>query len=185
MKTLFVTLIAFAALLFVSCQENSVTDPLTTESVNKINPSTPNPVKFGLIKLEGLMNDPHHVGNSFYTIQGQIEYEHRMRIPLPMLPVREYYVSLRLSTSAEIKYFCSLNPGFAEGQSAGYITEISEEYIPLNGHFMALLEKSFTIEGRKDGMTLKCKFLIRSNGIELSAMWLALENQSVTATVNQ
>ena len=184
MKTLFVTLLAFTALLFVRCQENSVTDPLTTETVNKSNDS--NPVKHGTIKLERMLSDPRHVGNSYYFIKGQIDYEHIMNAPWPMLPVNKYYVSLKLSTNANISYFCSLCPVTSEPQTAGMISaEMSDEYIPLNEHFMAFLEKSFSIQGREDGMLLKCRFHIRADGIELSAMWLALEKQSVTATVNQ
>jgi hypothetical protein len=182
MKTIIVTLIVFTALIFFGCQENMLTEPISSEDFSKVNNS--NSVINGLIKLERLMNDPHHVGNSFYSVRGQIEYEHRMLVPLPMLPVSRYYVSLKLSTNAEIRYFCSLNQGFAEEQPAGYLTEISEEYIPLNERFMGLLEKSFTIEGREDGMMLKCRFFVTSRGIELSAVWLALENQSVTATLN-
>jgi hypothetical protein len=37
-----------------------------------------------------------------------------------------------------------------------------------------LLEKSFPIQGREDGMVLKCNFQVTAIGIRLDEMWLEL-----------
>ena len=47
---------------------------------------------------------------------------------------------------------------------------------------MSLLEKTFTIQGRDDGMVLKVRFSVSNDRIELNAMWLALPNANAVAT---
>ena len=64
----------------------------------------------------------------------------------------------------------------------GFITEESEENVSLTGHFITTLEKSFVIQGREDGMVLKCRFFVTTGGMELNAMWLALPDQNAIAT---
>ena len=183
MKKLFISLIAFTLMLFFGCQESSITDPVMTNTNDKV--KADDVYKHDFIQLNATLNDPHLVGNSYYIINGQIEYEHRMFGPIPTLPPNKFYVSLSLSVNADLRYFCSLCTLPVEDELAGFISENSEEYIPLNEHFIALLEKSFVIQGSEDGMVLKCRFLVTYDGIQLSAMWLALQNQGVTATVNQ
>lgn len=183
MKKLFISLITFTVLLFFGCQESSVTDPVTSSTNNKVKSS--DVFKHDFIKLNATLTDPHPIGNSYYIINGQIEYEHRMFGPIPTRPPHKFYVSLSLSINADLKYFCSVCPLPVEDELAGFISENSEEYVSLNEHFMALLEKTFVIQGSEDGMVLKCRFLVTYDGIQLSAMWLALQNQSVPATVNQ
>jgi hypothetical protein len=169
--------------MFFGCQENSITDPETTSTRDKV--KTDEVYKHDFIQLQATLIDPKPVGNSYYIINGQIEYEHRMFGPIPSLPPNRFYVSLSLSINADLRYFCSVCPLPVQDELAGFISENIEEYVPLNEHFIALLEKTFIIQGSEDGMVLKCRFLVTYNGIQLSAMWLALQNKSVTATVNQ
>lgn len=183
MKKLFVSLITLTVLISFGCQESSVTDPITNNTNNKV--KTDEVYKHDFIQLNATLTDPHPVGNSYYVITGQIEYEHRIFGPTPTLPPNRFYVSLSLSINADLKYFCSVYPLQVEDELAGFISENTEEYIPLNERFRALLEKSFVIQGSEDDMVLKCRFLVTYDGIQLSAMWLALQNKSVTATVNQ
>ena len=75
MKNLFVSLVAASVLFVIGCQENSITDPLANEPVNKVQSDIPDPYISGIIPLQGVLSDPHHIGNSFYRISGQIEYE--------------------------------------------------------------------------------------------------------------
>ena len=171
MKNLFISLVAVSVLLVIGCQENSITDPLTTEAVNK-NQNT-DTYQHGFISLEGLLNDPYPIGNSFYIISGQIEYEHRL--------VSQNYVSLHLLTNANLQYLCTVcSPSEADVHGV-FISNDSEDYLFIAGNF-TVLEKSFTIQGREDGMNLKCRFLVTSSGIELNAMWLALQGDNVVAT---
>ncbi len=47
-----------------------------------------------------------------------------------------------------------------------------------------MIEKSFHIEGRTDGMMLKCSFIVTTGSIKLNAMWLALPDSAPVATHN-
>jgi hypothetical protein len=181
MKTLFVTLVTLAVLFAMGCQENSINDPLSTESANK----TQNYNKHGLIDLQRLLIDPYPVGNSFYRISGQIEYNFTLVSSDPLQPSAGQTLLVQFSINADMQYFCSVCPPSEEDVLDGFIESGAEEYLNVNEHFLAQFDKTFTIQGREDGMVLKCRFFVNTAGMELSAMWLAFENNSTTATVNQ
>ena len=171
MKNLFISLVAVSVLLVIGCQENSITDPVSNKSVNK--DQSPDPYQHGFITLEGALSDPYPIGNSFYIISGQIEFEHRL--------VSQNYVSLHLLTNANLQYLCTVCSPSEDDVHGEFISTDSEDYLFIAGSF-TVLEKSFTIQGREDGMNLKCRFLVTSGGIELNAMWLALPDNNVVAT---
>jgi hypothetical protein len=164
----------------MGCQENSVTDPLSTESSNKVQNS--DTYTHDIIVLRQLLNDPYPIGNSHYMISGQIEYEHRLVSANLMKPAPKQYVSLSLSIDADLKYFSTVSIHSAEDELAGFITEESEEYLSVAGNSVTQLETSFVIQGREDGMVLKCRFFVTTGGMELSAMWLALPDENAVAT---
>ena len=180
MKKLIFSTTIFLILFTVGCQENSITDPVSTESINK--DQNPDAYLHDFISLEGTLNDPYPIGNSHYIISGQIEYELRTVYVDPMLPTAKRYASLNLTTNAEFRYLCTVCLPSETDQLAELISDVSEEFVPLGGNFVSLLEKSFAIQGREDGMTLKCRFLVTPGGMELSAMWLALIDNDVVAT---
>jgi hypothetical protein len=182
MKNLFISLVTAAVLFVIGCQENSITDPLATEPVDKVQAGTPDTYLHGFISLEGALKDPYPIGNSFYLINGQIEYEQRTVYADPMLSTSQRHASLYFTTDAEFRYLCTVCPPSAEDDLAGFISDVSEEFVPIGGNYVSLLEKTYTIQGRDDGMTLKVRFLVTSGGVELSAMWLALSNENAVAT---
>lgn len=184
MKTLFVCLVAFLFAFIIGCQENSITDPLTTEPIEKVQPGTSDTYRHGFISLESVLSDPYPVGNSFYRISGQIEFDQRIVYVDPMLPASQRYLSLHLETNADLQYFCTVCSPSELDELAGFIADVSEEFIPIGGNYVSLLEKTFTIQGREDGMVLKARFSVSNNRIELNAMWLALPNVEFEATEN-
>ena len=181
MKKLLFSLVV-AVLFVIGCQENSITDPVSSETVNKEQVGTSDTYLHDLISLGGALNDPYPIGNSFYLIYGQIEYELRTVYIDPMLPTAQRYASLYFTTNADLQYFCTVCSPSPEDELTGFIADVSEDYVPLGGNFVSLLEKTFTIQGREDGMVLKCRFLVTIGGMELSAMWLALQGDNVVAT---
>jgi len=162
-------LVAAAVFFFVGCQENSITDPIATEAVDKDQAGTGDTYFHGIILLEGALNDPYPVGNSFYRISGQIEYKQKSVHESPMLIITQRYASLHFSINAELQYVCTVCTPSEEYSIADFISAVS------------LLEKTYTIRGRDDGMTLKVRFLVTANGTELGAMWLALPSQILEA----
>jgi hypothetical protein len=182
MKKFFITLITLVVLFVIGCQENSVTDPIPNEAANKN--QNFNTYHYGIIHLQQVLNDPYPIGNSYYIITGQIEYKHRLVFLNPIQSTTGSNVSLHLSIDAGLQYFCSVCSSPSVEALAGFISSESEENLLITGSFL-LLQKSFVIQGPEDGMVLTCRFLVTTSGMELSAMWLAFQNNSVTATVNK
>ena len=182
MKNLIISLFT-ASVLFVSgCQENSITDPTENQSVDKVKSESPGTYFHGVIPLESVLDDPYPIGNSFYRISGQIEYDIRMIYGDPILNVGKRYLSVNLEANADLQYVCTVCQPSVNDELYGSISEVSEAYVPLGGNTVSLLEKTFTIQGRDDGMVLKVRFSVSNDRIELNAMWLALPNANAVAT---
>ncbi|MGB5530688.1 MAG: hypothetical protein WBQ32_12035, partial [Ignavibacteriaceae bacterium] len=174
MKKIFVTLVTFAVFFTTGCQENLINDPVESDSASK----TQNSVKHGVIEFQKLLTDPYPIGNSYYLISGGIEYQQSITSTSSQQPSARKYVSVQLSINADLKYFCSVCSPSEEDVLAGYLQETStEEYLLIDSHYLVQFDKTFVIQGRDDGMVLKCKFNANINGIELSAMWLVLDNK--------
>jgi len=182
MKNLFVSLVAAFVLIVTGCQENSITDPVPNQPVDKIRTGTTDTYFTGIIPLEGVLSDPHHVVNSFYRISGQIEYDYRIIYMDPIPPAAQRYASLYFEANADFQYVCTVCPYSEQDNLAGFIADVSEDYVALGGNTVSLLEKTFAIQGREDKMVLKARFLVTNDRVELSAMWLALPNANTVAT---
>lgn len=182
MKNLIISLAAASVLFVIGCQENSITDPIANDSSNKVQAATPDTYFHGVIPLEGVLCDPYPIGNSFYRITGQVEYDFRILYMDPIPPAPQRYASLYFETNADLRYFCTVCSPSELDELSGFIAEVSEDFVPLGGNFASLLEKTFTIQGREDGMVLKVRFAVTNDRIELSAMWLALPNANSLAT---
>jgi len=72
--------------------------------------------------------------------------------------------------------FCTVCEPQTSDLSAGTISNESNDEISISiwEDEIFLLEKSFLIQGREDGMVLICKFFVTANGIELDETWLVL-----------
>ena len=178
MKKLFLTLVTFSILFVVGCQENSITDPITVEPTNKVQPD---PSHQGTITLERMLTDPYPVMNSYFILNGEVEYEHSLVYLDPIPPNPQYVVSLNLSVTADLTYFCTVCSPTNEDTLAGTISYESNDEIFLSvwEDEIFLLEKSFPIQGREDGMVIVCKFFVTANGIELDEMWLELPDTNL------
>jgi hypothetical protein len=177
MKNLILTLVAFSVLLLMSCQENSITDPIQNTELQKTDAPS---VTTGTILLEGMLQDPHPVMNSYYFINGEIQYEHTLQYLDPIPPNPQYTVSLNLSVAANLTYFCTVcTPEFDE-VSAGTVSDETSDNFYVSEEGIYLLEKTFVIQGRDDGMALVCRFMITTDGVGLNAMWLELSNDITT-----
>ncbi len=90
MKNLLLTLVSFSVLLLIGCQENSIVDSISTKSLNRS--QTPdNNINTGTIKLGGLLVLPGGF-QSYYTIEGQIDYTHELVLLDPIPPAPQYYI---------------------------------------------------------------------------------------------
>ncbi|OGU64265.1 MAG: hypothetical protein A2W30_02350 [Ignavibacteria bacterium RBG_16_36_9] len=165
MKNLLLTLSVFSVLLLIGCQENSITDPILTESVQKVQTTGENLIS-GSIPLEGLLVI-HGGFQTYYSISGQIDYTHELVLLDPAPPAPQYYIDLNLSVIATLT---------DEGHNAFRISSQSEDNIYVSEDGIYILEKSFPVLGRNDGMVLVCRFLVTTDGIGLNSMWLDFTN---------
>ncbi|MCU0332483.1 MAG: hypothetical protein MUE64_05555 [Ignavibacteriaceae bacterium] len=182
MKTLILTLVTLSLAFLTGCQENSITDPVVKDIVIKDQASEPDKYFQGTISLDGLLADPHPVMNTFYRITGQVEYSFSVYIADPIPPVPQRYISVHCNTNADLVYVCTVCSPSVEDQLAGFIAEAWEEYRPLGENNTTTIDKTFSIQGREDGMVLKTRFLVTEDKIELNAMWLALPGANPIAT---
>lgn len=168
MKKLLISLVVFSVLFAIGCQENSITDPISIESINK-NQTTGETVIRGSIPLDGILVLPG-LANNYFSIEGRINYTHELVLVDPIPPAPQYYININLSVSAV------LTNVFQSGHNTWTISSESQDvvYVPRFGFY--LLEKSFPVLGRNDGMVLVCRFLVTINGVSLDAKWLAFSD---------
>ena len=165
-KLMFSTIIILI-LFAVGCQENSITDPIQDVELQKNEDPL---VHQGTIRLEGILVDPSVPFNNYLTISGAVNFVHTFVHTVvyqkSILPVSETYVLLNLSILAKIR-----DPNSLEDITWN-VTGNSEDIIYVSEDGIYLLEKSFPIQGREDGMVLVCRFLVTTDGIGLNEMWL-------------
>jgi hypothetical protein len=177
MKNLLLTLVTFSVLLLIGCQENSITNPIQDTELQK----TGNPLAHtGTIDIEGMLQDPHPVMNSYYIIDGKIQYNHSLKFLNPSLSNPQYLINLNLTVSVNFTYLCTVSEPQSDEVSAGTIFIETNDNFYVSEEGIYLLEKTFSIQGRDDGMVLKCRFLVTTDGIGLNAMWLELNDSSHT-----
>ena len=164
MKKLLISLVVFSVLFVIGCQENSITDPTSVESINKSQNLEGD--THGTIPLDGILVVPG-LGNSYYSIEGDISYTHALVLVDPAPPAPQYYVSLNLSVNAVLT-----NPDMS-GNNSWIISGETEDVFYVSEDGIYLLVKYFPVQRREDGLTLVCRFLVTTDGVGLNAMWLS------------
>jgi len=168
MKNLFLTIVVFSVLLLIGCQENSITDPIQDEGLQKTDDPSAHQ---GIIELEEMLVVPGAF-QSYYSIEGQINYTHELVLVDPQPPAPQYYVALSLNVNADLRDPSSLT------DPLWGITGRSEDIIYVSEEGIYLLEKYYTVQGRKDGMLLMCRFLVTTDGVGLNEMWLVIPEET-------
>ena len=172
MKKLFLTTVIFSVLVIIGCQENSITDPIKVEPTSKVQQTDLS--NQGTITLEGMLADPNPVTNSYYIINGEIQYQHTLIFLDPIPPNLQYSIALNLSVTADFKNFCTACEPQISELSDGTISIETNDNVYVSDDGISLLEKTFPIQGREDGMVLVCRFLVTTDGVGLNEMWLEL-----------
>ncbi len=179
MKKLFLTIVTFSILFLIGCQENSVTDPVTNEPTNKVQQD---PSHQGTLTFERLLTDPYPVMNSYYLINGEIEYDFSLDDHNKFASVQQHTVSLNLTMSAEFTYLCTVCNDNNGEILVGYINSLSNDTIVLAGNNRYILEKSYLITGREDGMVLICRVIVTTEDVSLAEIFLVLPETELPET---
>ena len=165
MEKLFLTLVSLFFLFTIGCQQNSLTEPLTSEVAEKEN-FQEDTYLHGFMKLDGMLADPSRPLNSWLEIGGEIEYGHRIIYLNPDQTASQYYVSLKLTIEAEL-----FDP-YSPTTTPWVISEISTDKIDVQPEQVQSLVKYFKVQGRNDSMFLVCKFIVTTDYVTLDGMWL-------------
>lgn len=169
MKNLFLPITVFSALLLIGCQENSITDPVTMDHVNKRQGQVGN-ISQGTFTLDSILINPANVFNSYFTIEGSIDYIHELVLLDPQPPAPQNFVSLNLVVNA------ALVDTDLSGHNTWIISAESEDMLYISEEGIYVLEKSFPTQGREDGLALVCRFLVTTDGVGFSGMWLSINS---------
>jgi hypothetical protein len=172
MKNLFLTIVVFSVLLLIGCQENSITDPVQQELQKTDDPS----ILRGTILLEGILEVPN-LPNSYLSINGQVGYVHRIELLDPISTATQHNVSLSLQVNA------GLSDPYSERHPYWLISSKSQDIIYVSEDGIYQFVTSFPIQDRSDGMVLVCSFLVTTEGVSLSAMWLAAQEDTFNKTI--
>ena len=174
MKNLFLFVVAAFVLFVLGCQENAITDPLSTDSpgVQAVTNETADkdiPQDFtdhpNIIKFQKELKSPFTTFyNHTFVVGGTIKFEHNVDYLNPPGPL--YRVTVNLSINAELK------ETWLGGSASWAITGETKDVIYLSGNHSVILVKYFKVERRRDGMMLACRFGIDKDGVALIDLWL-------------
>jgi hypothetical protein len=158
MKNLLLTFVTFSVLLLIGCQENSIVDPIQDNQLQKTNNPT---ITSGTIPLGDLLVLPGGF-QTYYTIEGQIDYTHELFLLDPIPPAPQYYIEVNLSIRAKL----------SDGVNKLYISTSSIDKIYVSEEGIVILEKVYPVLGGNTGLLFICRFLVTTDGLGLNEMFL-------------
>ena len=184
MKKLFFSSMFFVLFLFVGCQENSVTNPVSPIEAQKANIAGISSTT-GVIPLDGILKYPGP-GNIHYSLKGSVSYNLEI-IPGKYVPAGQSIISSAEKTSTtdpnsiDGSYYLRLTT-FVDAtidnldntdKSESYISSRSVEYLyePVDGYYS--VQESYSVEGSFDKLWLVCRFLVKDHSVELDGRWLS------------
>ena len=185
MKNLFLSLIVFSILFVIGCQENTITDPLSTESpgiqsvangtvVKNITKDVPT-----IIRFENELPSPHpsNTLNECFRVAGTVQVVHKVYRIDPAAINIQYRVTANLSMNAEMSCAKGLerNCWLIRGETDDTF------YLSAEGE-KAIITKYYKVKGRSDRMQLACKYGVSLDGISLIDMKLTLPSARSTKT---
>ena len=176
MKKLFFPFVSFFLLLVIGCQDNSITDPVMTES-NSSSSKTSLDITRGYFPLEGILVAPG-MTNNYFSITGRIDYTHQLFYLDPIPPSPQFVVKVHFNVSAVIT---DLN---YRTRRSWTIKAQSDDNVYVSEEGIYILEKTFPINNRKDQMVLKCKFIVTTSGVQLDATSLTFFNADRNVSKN-
>lgn len=156
MKKLFLTTVIFSVLLFIGCQENSITEP--AGALEK----TGNPVNRETIQINFVIDDPlagkvELVGEVYYTHELLNSDQHR----------NQFLVSVSLEFNSQLNDMLGMM--HLEWRSSGK----SEDSMYISEEGIYILQKAYSITNRDD-VVLVVQYLVTTEGVGVPNCWLEL-----------
>jgi len=178
MKKLLLILVSCFVLFVLGCQDNLLTEPLSSEVAEK-DRFQEDTYLHDFIKLEAMLADPSRPFNCCLKIRGMIEFEHRLILIDPTKSTSSLYVSLKLAIDAEVFDPC------LPSVPTWPVIEISTDIIDIQPGQVQPLIKYFRVQGRDDVMYLVCNFIVTTADVRLDGMWLKCNQYHFTNNVSQ
>lgn len=156
MKKLFLTTVIFSVLLFIGCQENSITEP--AGALEK----TGNPVNRETIQINFVIDDPlagkvELVGEVYYTHELLNSDQRR----------NQFLVSVSLEFNSQLNDMLGMM--HLEWRSSGK----SEDSMYISEEGIYILQKAYSITNRDD-VVLVVQYLVTTEGVGVPNCWLEL-----------
>lgn len=166
MKKFFLSLVVFAVLFNIGCQESMLNDPFDSSQNNNIDKTSPRTTK-GTIELSGILVDPTVPTRDYYSISGKIGYECVWNYSLANVdPASAYNVVIALDIKAELT-------SSVKSSQIYTISGSTKDVLPaISGLSSNSFKKSFKVDGSKRGMELVCMFEVTTKGMKLTSKWL-------------
>ncbi len=156
MKKLFLTTVIFSVLLFIGCQENSITEP--AGALEK----TGNPVNRETIQINFVIDDPL-AGK--VELVGEVYYTHELLNSDQ--PSNQFLVSVSLEFNSQLNDMLGMM--HLEWRSSGK----SEDSMYISEEGIYILQKAYSITNRDD-VVLVVQYLVTTEGVGVPNCWLEI-----------
>lgn len=169
MKKILFSLFISSFLLLVGCQDNSVTNPVSSESINKAS-LTHETIFRGAIRLDQQLVSPTIKGNPDFRVNGKINYiESIFPRNVPQITGVANTTIPRIEIGLDFSIDASINSVSSTevGQNEWKIFSNSKDQVFVNENGSTILVKSFPLIGRVDNLELVCTFTVTEKGLRL------------------
>lgn len=170
MRKISLFLVISTVLFLIGCENNSITDPGSADTIKKNELSNGNTTR-GSIPLDRMLVIPG-MGNDYYQIKGSINYTDELIKQIPNFIPDKYDVKLDISVNAQLTDIYSSDPKYKTWS----ISSDSEDLVYVSREGIFILEKSYPVIGRKDNLKLVCTFIITTDGVGLDNISLKVPN---------
>ena len=186
MKNLFFVLVLIFAAFFNACQENSITDPITNESlekdINYYHNLSSNP-----IILNTWLLDPSQAPHASVQITGTIGYGVNSNVGNQISANNAYNTIVKMKIDAALRYSLPVDGNSSNVKPGYFINKETVDYImidPLGGREYRLVKK-YEISGCTVRIFLQCTFAVTSTKVILRDMKLCCDrHQAVYVPVD-
>ncbi len=176
----------FSIMFFAGCQENNITEPLTTElattqavtnvAVDKTKPGEPkeNPNIITFQQIITLYYSP----NAYLVAKGTIEVKHQVQISLSEQPFATHKVNVDLQVNAELF-------DMENNRNRWFISELTQKTFRLIKGEPVTFVQYYNVEGRDDHLHLALTFQVDLEQVTLLEISSYFPRQHSAGTVAQ
>lgn len=165
-KILFSVVVFSFLLLLIGCQDNSMTNPVSSHLLNKTDTNSPNIVE-NIIPLEYKLMDPVNKETGYY-LSGDINYTEEIIKPGTQDIAPQFDIKLDNSVLAKLRIISSSDIKL----NTRKISSTADNIVKITSDKGVVLVRSFPVIGNPDRLELVCTFTVSEEGEELTSVTL-------------